>query len=121
RSWAFRLPVMPVLRSFAPLESVSGIRPTGLKSARDALKRLSRRPAASVASRVGVEARNRWVVARAVAEAAAWRTESRGAHYRSDHPEADDRSFRAHSVERRGAPVAAVPVGRGPLALNGSG
>jgi L-aspartate oxidase len=91
---------------------------SGLDRARAALEGLSRGRVAPSASRQGIEARNRWIVARAVAEAAAWREESRGAHFRSDRPETDDRAFRAHSVARRGSGVVAVPVGEGPLPLS---
>jgi len=35
-------------------------------------------------------------------EAALARTESRGAHYRNDFPQRDDKNFRKHSVLERG-------------------
>jgi L-aspartate oxidase len=40
------------------------------------------------------------VTARAIAHAALWREESRGAHFRSDFVERDDRQFRLHSRQR---------------------
>jgi L-aspartate oxidase len=40
------------------------------------------------------------VTARAIAHAALWREESRGAHFRSDFVERDDRHFRLHSRQR---------------------
>jgi L-aspartate oxidase len=92
----------------------------GLDRARAVLEGFSAGCVASSASRDGIEARNRWIVARAVTEAATWRTESRGAHFRSDHPEVDDRNFRVHSVQRLGSGVAAVPAGEGPLPLSES-
>jgi L-aspartate oxidase len=61
--------------------------------------------------RAGIEARNRFVVARAIARAALWREESRGAHFRSDHPERDDARFHAHSAQRREGAVGPVAVG----------
>jgi L-aspartate oxidase len=93
----------------------------GIEKARAALAGLAAASVASRPSRDGIEARNRWIVARAVAEAAAWRRESRGAHFRLDYPETDDAAFRAHSVQRRGGGTEAVPVGEGPLGVSESG
>ena len=92
----------------------------GIEMARGALDALGGQRIATRASREGIEARNLWVVARAVAEAASWRTESRGAHFRTDYPATDDRRFRAHSVQRLGRSPEAVPVGRGPLEISES-
>ncbi len=93
---------------------------TGIGRAKTSLDALGSDCVATLPTREGIEARNLWIVARAVAEAAAWRTESRGAHYRTDYPETDDDRFRIHSVERRGCPTGSVPIGRGPLELSGS-
>jgi L-aspartate oxidase len=41
-------------------------------------------------------------VAQSVLRAAQARAESRGAHYRNDHPYRDDQNFRLHSIERKG-------------------
>ena len=51
-------------------------------------------------SRPYYEARALASVARSILLAARARTESRGAHFRNDHPKRDDESFRKHSVER---------------------
>ncbi len=45
----------------------------------------------------GWELVNSLTVAHAVATSALWREESRGAHFRSDFPETDDRNWRRHS------------------------
>ncbi len=71
-------------------------------------------------SREGIEARNRWIVARVIADAALAREESRGAHYRADHPAADDARFLGHTVQRERAETRLVPVGEGPRGLSGS-
>jgi len=72
------------------------------------------------ATRAGIEARNAWTVARVVAEGALLRRESRGAHYRDDHPRADDASFLGHIVQRTAREPRLVPVGDGPLDVSGS-
>jgi len=47
--------------------------------------------------------RNLVTVARLLAHAALRREESRGAHFRADFPERDDRRWRVHVVETKGA------------------
>ena len=49
--------------------------------------------------------RNFLTVATLIARAALWRTESRGAHYRTDFPERDDAHWRVHSIIRQGAEI----------------
>ncbi|HEY0385336.1 MAG TPA: hypothetical protein VGC64_04965, partial [Pyrinomonadaceae bacterium] len=49
--------------------------------------------------------RNFLTVATLIARAAQWRTESRGAHYRTDFPARDDEHWRVHSVIREGAQI----------------
>jgi L-aspartate oxidase len=53
--------------------------------------------------RSGWELQNMLTVARLIAAAALRRTESRGVHYRTDHPETDDVNWRKHQCVRRGA------------------
>ena len=51
------------------------------------------------------EARSLCRVAEAILQSAMARTESRGAHYRSDYPQHNDAHFRKHSIFGRGAGV----------------
>lgn len=44
-------------------------------------------------------------VAQAIVRSAQARTESRGAHFRTDYPQHDDEHFRKHSIYRRGADI----------------
>jgi L-aspartate oxidase len=53
-------------------------------------------------TRRAIEARNLHQAAMLMVEAALARTESRGAHYRNDYPQRDDKGFRKHSVLERG-------------------
>ena len=48
------------------------------------------------------EVQNMLTVGRLIARAALERTESRGVHYRADHPETDDTNWRRHMLLRRG-------------------
>ena len=59
---------------------------------------LARLSAAGNTSRRLGEARSLCRVAGAILNSALARTESRGAHYRSDHPRRDDERFRKHSI-----------------------
>jgi L-aspartate oxidase len=54
-----------------------------------------------------VASRNFVTVALLIARSALWREESRGAHFRWDHPERDDARWRMHSINRKDAPVTA--------------
>jgi L-aspartate oxidase len=53
---------------------------------------------------LSLASRNFVTLALLVANAALWREESRGGHFRSDHPAADER-FRSHSIQRSGSGV----------------
>jgi len=60
--------------------------------------------------RRGVEAQNLCILAELLVEAALLRRETRGVHWRTDHPARDDVRFRAHLVQRRGEPTRLVPL-----------
>jgi L-aspartate oxidase len=47
-------------------------------------------------------------LAKLMAEAALWREESRGGHFREDFPSRDDERWRVHSVQQIGQPVKAI-------------
>jgi len=57
-----------------------------------------------------IETRNLLVNAALIVAAARVREESRGTHFRSDHPERDDARWRSHAVWQRGANVRFEPV-----------
>lgn len=67
----------------------------GLKEALAQLDQIAARP-------LSTRSWNFVTLARLVAEAALWRRESRGAHYREDYPERDDARFKRHTLQRRG-------------------
>ncbi len=58
----------------------------------------------------GFELVNLLTVGLLVTEAAAWRHESRGTHFRTDWPEKDDVHFKAHSVQVIGQEIHAQPI-----------
>jgi len=87
----------------------------GLKTAIDGLDPLlSPAPGVGRPSRVGLEAGNMATVASLIARCAIVREESRGAHYRADHPDRDDRRFgRSSTISlgmSRGVISPAVPT-----------
>jgi L-aspartate oxidase len=49
-------------------------------------------------------------LARLIAEAALWREESRGGHFRSDFPERLDDRWRVHSMQEKGKPLTTSPT-----------
>jgi len=61
-------------------------------------------PRVALTDRAGLELRDLILCSRLVAEAALLREESRGAHYRTDFPEACE-DWRRHLVFRRGAHI----------------
>jgi L-aspartate oxidase len=64
----------------------------------------------TMADQRGVEAQNLCILAELLVEAAQLRRETRGVHWRTDHPKRDDAHFRAHIVQRRGEPTRLVPL-----------
>ncbi len=50
------------------------------------------------------------MVLRAIARAALWREESRGAHFREDRPRRDDARFRVHSRQGPSGMLPPAPV-----------
>jgi L-aspartate oxidase len=58
--------------------------------------------------------RNLVTVAGVIAQAALFRTESRGAHFRADYPERDDQRWRVHSAQQVGREPVTVPIGQHP-------
>jgi L-aspartate oxidase len=90
-----------------------------LASAAAQLGRWDRALTRSFRSRVELEAKNLVQVARCVAEAALWRENSVGAHYRADFPDAKRLGSAQHSrlvqkelVSKRGGLVRKLPTGR---------
>ena len=74
-----------------------------LKSALDELAQLAE-------EELNARTRNFITLARLIAQAALWRTESRGGHYRADFPERDDERWRAHSAQCRDAAITSLPA-----------
>ena len=68
------------------------------KSLEAAMAALADLKAPAAHSRRGYEARNVLEVAQLITRSALARLESRGAHYRTDYPETDDKRFQKHSV-----------------------
>ena len=69
--------------------------------------------------RLQQELRQRLVLAELLIEAAAFRQESRGGHYRTDAPSPQP-FWRCHTVQRRHQPARTTPVGSTAGAGNGS-
>ncbi len=51
-------------------------------------------------AKLGTASRNFVTVAKLVTQAALWREESRGGHYREDFPERNDEKFKVHSIQK---------------------
>jgi L-aspartate oxidase len=62
----------------------------------------------------GMEAQNLCILAELLVEAALARRETRGVHWRTDHPSRDDERFRVHVVQRRGEPLRLEPLPAAP-------
>jgi L-aspartate oxidase len=72
-----------------------------LRTALDELRHLS-------SQALNTRTRNFATLARLIAEAALWREESRGGHYRSDFPRRDDEKWRVHSAQQINRPITGV-------------
>jgi len=70
-----------------------------LKSALEDLTRLAD-------EEMNTRTRNFVTLARLITQAALWREESRGGHYRADFPERDDESWHAHSMQHKDCVIA---------------
>lgn len=81
----------------------------GLEQAGAALDELWQVFEHAACGRRGVERRNLLLLARLLLEAALWRRESRGAHYRADFP-APDIGYRKHLLLARGREPGEIPV-----------
>jgi L-aspartate oxidase len=80
----------------------------GILRSRESLERATREFEQIAAGNLSQASRNFVTLAKLIAEAALWREESRGGHYRTDFPESTE-NFRVHSVQRIGQIVAAAP------------
>ncbi len=61
-----------------------------------------------VEEKVNERTKNFVILAKLMAEAALWREESRGGHYREDFPARDDERWRAHSSQEINQPIRAI-------------
>jgi L-aspartate oxidase len=61
-----------------------------------------------IEEKVNERTRNFARLAKLMAEAALWREESRGGHYREDFPARDDERWRAHSAQQIDQPISAI-------------
>lgn len=75
----------------------------------DSLHRAIREFDQIAAATLSTSSRNFVSLAKLVAAAALWREESRGAHFRTDHPEQDEK-WRAHSIQKKGGEIFAAPL-----------
>jgi L-aspartate oxidase len=73
----------------------------GIIREKESMNRALREFAQISSARLSTSSRNFVTLATLVAQAALWREESRGGHYRSDFPEPEE-SWRRHSIQRIG-------------------
>ncbi len=62
-----------------------------------------------LAENINERTRNFAMLAKLMAEAALWREESRGGHYREDFPVRDDAHWRVHSAQSLGQVISSIP------------
>lgn len=77
----------------------------GIARKADALKRALQEFEQISKSNLGTSSRNFLTVATLVTQAALWREESRGGHFRVDFPERNDAEFQVHSIQKQGAEI----------------
>ena len=80
----------------------------GILREKDALQRAISEFEQIAASNLSISSRNFVTLAMLVAKAALWREESRGGHFRTDHPDQVE-AFQVHSVQRLGAEMGSDP------------
>ncbi len=73
------------------------------------LKRAVEECARMAEENVNQRTKNFVTLAKLMAEAALWREESRGGHYRADFPKRDDENWRIHSAQQKGEPIKGIP------------
>lgn len=81
----------------------------GILRDRDSLQRAIREFEQISRSNLSTSSRNFVTLALLVANAALWREESRGGHFRSDFPESIEK-WRVHSVQKNGAEITGAPT-----------
>lgn len=103
--WKLQPEILQTIR--AVMSENVGILRTGseLKAAIESLRACQHRA-------TNAATRNVATVALLVAHGALFRQESRGAHFRVDHPELDDVQWRVHSAQRMGQGPFKLPVGK---------
>jgi len=84
-------------------------RKVGLIRRADDLRGAIEELAAMAGEKINERTRNFVTLAKLMAEAALWREESRGGHFREDFPARDDESWRVHSVQHNDQPIS--PIG----------
>jgi L-aspartate oxidase len=72
----------------------------GIARERDGLRRAVREFEQISGAKLGTSSRNFVTVAKLVAQAALWREESRGGHYRTDFPDRNDEHWQIHSIQK---------------------
>ncbi|MEJ7713813.1 MAG: L-aspartate oxidase [Pyrinomonadaceae bacterium] len=77
----------------------------GIIRTRETLERALREFEQISQARLGPASRNFLTLGTLVAQAALWREESRGGHFRSDFPERDDDHWRIHSIQLAGQDI----------------
>jgi L-aspartate oxidase len=83
-------------------------RNVGLIRRADGLRNAIEELTAMAGENINERTRNFLTLARLMAEAAFWREESRGGHFREDFPARDDERWRVHSAQRNDGPISPI-------------